>query len=76
MRLLPGDRDRAAHVILAVVAQVATGERHPPLLGVEEAQQQVGDGRLAGAARTDQRDPLARLEPEADVVEAGRAWPG
>ena len=39
-----------------------------PSLGIEEAQQQVRDRRLAGAARPDERDPPPRLEPQ---VEAG-----
>ena len=69
MGVLAGDRDRPPDVVLAVVAQVAPGQRHPAELGVEEAQQQVDDGRLAGAARTDERDPLSRFEPEADAVD-------
>ena len=70
MRVLAGERERAADVLLAVLAQVAAGERHAALLRVEEAQEQVRDGRLAGAARADERDAAARLEREADVVAA------
>ena len=44
-------------------------DRHPASLRVEEAQQQIRDRRLAGAARPDERDPPARLQPE---VEAGQ----
>jgi hypothetical protein len=69
MRLLTGHRDRSANVILTVVAQVAAGQRQPPLLGVEETQEEVGDGRLARTARTEERDPLAGLEPEADIID-------
>ena len=49
-----------ADVVLAVLAQVAAGERDAARLGVEEAQQQVRDRRLAGAARPDERDARAR----------------
>ena len=45
--------------------------RHPPALRIEEPEQQVGDRRLAGAARPEQRDALAGLEPEADSVDRG-----
>ena len=69
MRVLAGHRDRAAHVLLAVVAQVAPRERHAPRLGIEEAQEQVDDGGLPGAARAHERDAAARLEAQADPVE-------
>ena len=51
VRLLAGERERAADVFLAQLAEVAAGERDAAALRVEEAQQQVRDGRLAGAAR-------------------------
>ena len=76
MRVLAGDGDRAAHVLLAVLAQVAAGERDAALLGVEEAQEQVRDRRLAGAARPEQGDAAARLEPQAEAVERGAPRPG
>ena len=68
---LAGQRERAANVLLPVLAHVAAGDRDAPLLGVEEAQEQVRDGRLAGAARPDERDPPARLEAEVDAASAG-----
>ena len=71
MGVLAGDRDHAPDVVLAVLANILSGHRHPAALGIEEPQQQVCDRRLAGAARTEQRDPLARLEPEADAVDRG-----
>ena len=71
MRVLAGDGDHAAHVLLAVVAQVLAGERHAPALRVEEAQQQADDRRLAGAARAEERDAPARLEAQAEAVERG-----
>ncbi len=42
-------RSRGGH-LEAVLAQVATRQRHPSRLGIEEAQQQVRDGGLPGAA--------------------------
>ena len=56
-------------VVLAVLAHVQSGQGHATVVRVEEPEQQVRDRRLAGAARTEQRDPVAWLEPEADAVE-------
>ena len=72
MRVLSRDGDRAANVLLSILAHVATAERDAAGLGVEEADEQVRDRRLAGAARPDERDPAAWLEPEIDAVE--REW--
>ena len=41
VRVLAGERERAADVLLAVLAHVAAGDRDAALLRVEEAQQQV-----------------------------------
>ncbi len=41
----------------------------PAFVGVDEAEQEREQGRLAGAARPDDRDPLARLQLELDAVE-------
>ena len=73
VRLLAGEREGAADVLLPVLAHVAAGDRDAALLRVEEAQQEVRDRRLAGAARPDERDPRAGLEPQ---VEAARARAG
>ena len=69
MRVLAGDRERAAHVLEPVAAQVAAVERDRARARVEEPQQQVDDRGLAGAARPDQRDPAAGLEAEVEAVE-------
>ena len=72
VRLLAGERERAAHVLLPVLAHVAAGDRHAPLLGVEEPEEEARDRGLAGAARPDERDPLPRLEPEVDAAQRRR----
>ena len=41
-------------------------------LGVEEAQQQVDERRLAGAGAADQPDLLARPDGQRDVAQAAR----
>ena len=69
MRLLPGHRDHAAYVLLAVVAQIAPRERHAPRLGIEEAQEQVDDSGLSGAAGPYERHAAARVEAQAQPVE-------
>ena len=73
VRLLPGERERAPDVLLAQLAR----RRGPPIvdaarLGIEEAQEEVRDGRLPRAARPDERDPPARLEPQVDAVQSAR----
>ena len=75
VRVLPRDGDPAADVLQPVLAQVAPGERDTARLGVDKALEQVGDRRLAAPARPEQRDPAARLEPQADAVE-GRPFAG
>ena len=68
--VLAGDGDRAADVLLAVVAQVAAPERDAPALGVEEAEQQVHDRRLARRrSRPTSATRPPGLEPQADAVE-------
>ena len=47
-------------------------ERHAAFLGIEEAEQQVRDRRLAGAARPDERDPPAWLEPQVEAAQRRR----
>ena len=53
-----------------VVAKVALRERHASRFGIEEAQQQVGDGGLPGAAGADERDALTRRESQADAIQS------
>ena len=69
MRVLAGDRNGAPDVRLAVVAKAPSGERHPSLLRIEEAKQQICDSGLPGAAGPHERNPLSRLEPQAHAVE-------
>ena len=57
--------------LLAVVAQIAAGERQPAPLGVPEAEQEAHDRRLPGAARADERDAAAGREAEVDAVQRG-----
>ena len=65
VRVLPGDGEHAANVLLPVVAQVHAVEHDPPRLGIEEAQQQIDDCRLAGSARADQGNAPARHQLQA-----------
>ena len=69
MRVLAGESEGGAGVLLAILAQIATVDRHAALLRVEKAQQEVRDGGLAGPARPDERDPLAGLEREVESHE-------
>ena len=68
----PATAITCAHVLLAVGAQVVPRERHPAMLGIEEAQEQVRDRRLPRPARPDERDPPARVEPQGEAVERRR----
>ena len=71
MRALSGEREHPAHVLLSVVAHVAAGDRHPSALGVEEAEQEVRHRGLPGAARPDEGDLAAGIEPQVDAAEHG-----
>src|SRR5207245_414204 len=68
VRLLARDRDRPADILLSVVAEITAGHRHAAALRVEEAEQEVGDGRLAGAAWSEERDPLTGSQHQAHSV--------
>ena len=59
-------------------AQVAAAEQDAPRLRVVEAHEQAQDRRLAGAARADDTDPLARAHREREPVVGGApaAWIG
>ena len=72
MRVLTGERKRSPDVVLAKLADVVARERHTALLRIEEAEQEVRDRRLAGAARPDERDPPARLEPQIEAAQRRR----
>ena len=69
MRVLAGDGDRPAEVVLPVVAQVSLAERDAPPLGVEEAEEQIHHGRLARSTGPQQRDPAPGFEAEAEAVQ-------
>ena len=63
--------DAGADLGQAQLAQVTAPDRHPPALGIVEAQQQAGDGRLAGAARPHDAHALARAHREAHAGVGG-----
>src|SRR5215207_3406630 len=70
MGVLAREREFGPDVVLAIVAEVAAGDRNAPGLGIEEPQKQVRDRGLACPAASDEGDPLARLEPE---IETGQS---
>ena len=72
MRALPGEREHPAHVLLPMVAHVVAGDRHPSELRVEEAEQEARDRGLPCAARPDECDLAARIEPQVDAAEHRR----
>ncbi len=60
------------NVLLPERAQVDAAERDAPFLRVEEPQEQVRHGGLPGAARADEGDALAGLEPQVESFEGRR----
>ena len=64
VRVLAGDGDRLPDVLLPVLPQVSTGQRDAPFLGIEKAEEEVDDRRLARAARADEGDLSPGLEPK------------
>ena len=71
--VLAGERERAPQVVLTELAHVATRKSHAAFVGIEEAEQEVRHGRLADAARPDERDLPARLEQQVESAERGLA---
>jgi hypothetical protein len=69
--VLRHQRDLSAQGIEAHVANVDAADADRARARIEEAQQQRGDGGLAGARRADERDPLAFGDREAHAVERG-----
>ena len=59
--LLKRGADVAAHLQRIELADVGAVDHHQPFLGRIEAEDQPGDGRLAGADPAEQRDMLAGL---------------
>ena len=62
-------RDLRAQAFLRDRGDVLAVDQDAAALDVEEAQQQVDRGRLAGAGAADQPDLLARLHGEREAVE-------
>ena len=71
MRVLAGDRERAADVLLAIVANISAVDRHAALLRIEKAKEQIHDGGLPGTARADDRDAPAWIETKIESSSAG-----
>ena len=57
------------------VADVVAVEPDGPVVGVGEAQRELGGGRLAGPALADQRDAAAGPHGEREVLERGPLAP-
>ena len=76
MGLLAGQCEGATDVLGALVALVVPGDRHPSVLRVEKAQQQIGDRCLAGAAGADDGNAAAGLEAEVESGERRLLGPG
>ena len=68
-RLLEDERDRAADVGDAQLAQVVTVEQHAALLGVVQTSEEAGDGALARAGGADEGERLARRDVQVEPVE-------
>ncbi len=76
MGLLAGERERAC----ARLPGASSCMSRPPIgdpsrLGVEEAEQEIGDRGLAGSALADERYPAARLDQQIEAVEHRRPVP-
>ena len=72
--VLEDDRDLAAQVGLRVAPVRQAVQLHGSRIGVVEAQQELGDGRLARAVMADDGEHLPALDRERHVAQHGRAW--
>ena len=63
------ERHLAAQFVEAVIGGGPSVEKNGTLLRIVETEQERRDGRLARAARPDQRDDFARLRGEAQMLE-------
>ena len=63
-RRLIDEHDVAPQILERDVAQIVAVERHRALVRIEQPEQQVGDRRLAAAARADERELLAGRDRE------------
>ena len=76
MRVLAREAHALPHLRLRGLADVLSADRDRAGLRVQEAHEQPGERRLAGAARSDDRDARARLDAERDAVEGGNIAAG
>ena len=67
--VLGDDADRVAQRLQRQVAHVDPADRHAAGVDVVDPRDQLRDGGLAGAGRTDQRDQLAGVGAEAHPVQ-------
>ena len=70
-RVLRDDAEQTAQAVDLQIAQIDTVDRHAPLVGVVKARDQVGERRLAGAARPHEGDDLTTPDREVDVADDG-----
>ena len=70
VRVLGGERDRLADILLRVVTQIMVADESPVRSpGQGSTQQEVGDRGLPRSTGADQRNPLTRIQPEAQAVD-------
>ena len=75
VRVLEHEPELPPEVVLPEVADVDAVDRDRSAAHLVEAREEIDDGRLAGPRRADERDRLAGLRLERDVVEDERVWP-
>jgi hypothetical protein len=66
---------RCAQAFLADLGDVLPIDQDPPALHVVQAQQQVDQGRFAGAGRPDQADFLAGLDVQVETADDPASLP-
>ncbi len=71
-RILGHHADMGAQAFLRHLGDVLAVDQDMPALEVVEAQEEIDDGRLAGARRPDQADLFTRPDGEGKVVDRGR----
>ena len=72
MGILSRYGDRPPHVLLPKLTEVVAAESDPSLRRIEEAEEEIDDRRLPGAARPDERDLPSGRQCEAEIVEHRR----
>ena len=68
-RLLIDERDMPAEIVQRQRAQVVAVQTDDAAVGVEQSHQEVGDRRLAAAARPDDRQHFAGADAERQPIE-------